>query len=226
MAGSYTESHTQPVTQLRWHPKFKDHLLSSGDDGVVCVFNTRVPGEADALTTVIAAESAVHTFGFFGDASALMCVGACLSPLPLPRVTTRRLPVPSVTAFHAPKSCRCGTSAPPSASRRTKACGRRCVLKPPALSLTHVFFTTAFLPPTPDGRTNSPQLRVRASSRWVTAGVVRGRVHTRWCVLLPKTPHPSPLTSLISCAFCLQALWRWRPFPRPQTPLAFFVRSP
>lgn len=64
--GCYSSSHTGPVIQLAWHPVIPRHLISASDDGLVCVFDTGIRGEDDALVAVLNAESGVARFGTFG----------------------------------------------------------------------------------------------------------------------------------------------------------------
>jgi hypothetical protein len=60
--------------QLLFHPHVAHQLLSGGDDGLVCVFDTSVAGELDALVFTVNAESAVARFGVFGEAGAFLWV--------------------------------------------------------------------------------------------------------------------------------------------------------
>jgi len=62
----YDESHTQSVTQLCFHPRRPEVLLSAGEDGLLCAFDVRKRTEADALLSVANAESSIRRFGFFG----------------------------------------------------------------------------------------------------------------------------------------------------------------
>lgn len=63
---TYTESHCEHITQLKFHPVLPGHLVSGGEDGLVCVFDTRIKGENDAIMSVLAAGDAISQFGFFG----------------------------------------------------------------------------------------------------------------------------------------------------------------
>ena len=42
--GEYQESHMEPVVQLAFHPTEPSHLVSAGEDGLLCVFDTRIAG--------------------------------------------------------------------------------------------------------------------------------------------------------------------------------------
>jgi hypothetical protein len=50
------------------------HLISGGDDGLVCCFDMSIRGEDDALVACMNAESAVARFGFFGPHAAFVWV--------------------------------------------------------------------------------------------------------------------------------------------------------
>jgi hypothetical protein len=62
----YSESHSDVVTGLQWHPALPSALLSGGEDGLLCAFDTAVPGEMDAIKSVLPVGSAVQHFGVFG----------------------------------------------------------------------------------------------------------------------------------------------------------------
>ena len=64
--GCYSSSHNAPVVQLAWHSTVPRHLLSASEDGLVCIFDTGIRGEDDALVAVLNAEGGVSTFGTFG----------------------------------------------------------------------------------------------------------------------------------------------------------------
>lgn len=72
--GCFSNSHSGPVVQLAWHAAIPRHLLSASDDGLVCVFDTGIRGETDALVAVLNAESGVARFGVFGPQGAFVFV--------------------------------------------------------------------------------------------------------------------------------------------------------
>ncbi|RYG51387.1 WD40 repeat domain-containing protein [archaeon] len=74
LLSTYVSSHMEAVTQLAFHPVIPHHLVSGGDDGLVCVFDLTVRTEDDALVVVFNAESAVSRFGFFGDSGAFVWI--------------------------------------------------------------------------------------------------------------------------------------------------------
>ena len=61
---SYTESHTDTITQLAFHPSQPNVLLSGSTDGLVSIFDINQSDEEDALQQVLNPRSAVHCTGF------------------------------------------------------------------------------------------------------------------------------------------------------------------
>lgn len=64
---SFVESHTDSITQLRWHQTQQNLLLSGSTDGLVSVFDAEVAEEEDALMQVLNPRSAVHCAGFLAE---------------------------------------------------------------------------------------------------------------------------------------------------------------
>ncbi|CAB1107628.1 unnamed protein product [Ectocarpus sp. CCAP 1310/34] len=64
--GSYSECHTDAVTQVRFHPHKRSFMLTGSEDGLMCFFDTEVSLEEDALDSVMNAECPVRSVGFFG----------------------------------------------------------------------------------------------------------------------------------------------------------------
>ena len=60
----YTESHTDTVTQLAFHPSKPQTLLSGSTDGLVSIFDTTIEDEDDALLEVFNHRGAIHCAGF------------------------------------------------------------------------------------------------------------------------------------------------------------------
>ncbi|CAI5713598.1 unnamed protein product [Hyaloperonospora brassicae] len=65
---AYSESHVDAVTQVRFHPTQPAFVATASEDGVVCLFDSRIADEDEALESVLNVESAVTTLGFFGPA--------------------------------------------------------------------------------------------------------------------------------------------------------------
>ena len=64
--GVFSESHSEAISCLSFHPTLREHVLSGGDDGLVCIFDTRITGENDAIVSVLSAGSSVARVGVFG----------------------------------------------------------------------------------------------------------------------------------------------------------------
>ncbi|KAH7463651.1 hypothetical protein PRIC1_006644 [Phytophthora ramorum] len=64
--GQYGDSHVDAITKVRFHPTQQSFVVTASEDGVVCVFDCRIPDEDDALESILNVESAVSTVGFFG----------------------------------------------------------------------------------------------------------------------------------------------------------------
>ncbi|PPJ51575.1 hypothetical protein CBER1_09879 [Cercospora berteroae] len=63
----YSESHTDTVTQLQFHPAQPHVLLSGSTDGLVSIFDINHEEEDDALQQVLNPRSAVHCAGFIAQ---------------------------------------------------------------------------------------------------------------------------------------------------------------
>lgn len=72
--GSFTACHTEEVTAVQFHPMRPTVLLSGSEDGLLCVVETRVASEDDAIRQVLNAESSVARFGLFGPSCELAFV--------------------------------------------------------------------------------------------------------------------------------------------------------
>lgn len=64
--GEYADAHTDVVTQVKFHPQNASHLVSAAEDGLICLFNTAVPEEEEAIVSVLNTDCPVRKFGFFG----------------------------------------------------------------------------------------------------------------------------------------------------------------
>lgn len=69
---SYSESHSEDVTSLYWHPT-NNLLLSGGGDGIVNLFDTTVLDEDDAVLQVLNHGASVHIAQFLGK-NEVMCI--------------------------------------------------------------------------------------------------------------------------------------------------------
>lgn len=67
--GRYVDSHTDAVTQVAFHPEKRSLLLSAGEDGLVCIFDTTQPTEELALGSVMNVGAPCRRVGFCGDSN-------------------------------------------------------------------------------------------------------------------------------------------------------------
>jgi WD40 repeat protein len=65
--GIYSDCHTDIVTKLAFHPTNPSIILSSGEDGLICCFNTAVPPQHDAVISIMNTECSIRDFGYFGS---------------------------------------------------------------------------------------------------------------------------------------------------------------
>nr|XP_022346016.1 WD repeat-containing protein 89-like [Crassostrea virginica] len=65
--GSYTESHQDDITQVKFHPSQPDTLATGSTDGLVCVFDISQTSEDDAISWTFNAESSVAKIGWTGE---------------------------------------------------------------------------------------------------------------------------------------------------------------
>lgn len=63
---TYSESHVDVVTQVRFHPTRTTELATASMDGLVCYFDIAKQTEELALESVVNAEGPVSKIGFFG----------------------------------------------------------------------------------------------------------------------------------------------------------------
>lgn len=64
--GEYGDVHTETINAVKFHPTRDTELLTAGEDGLVCCYDTKVAARADSILGVINAECDVRTFGLFG----------------------------------------------------------------------------------------------------------------------------------------------------------------
>jgi len=64
--GEYADAHTDLVTQVTFHPTQPSLLFSAAEDGLICVFDTAVAEEEEAVVSVLNTDCPVRRFGFFG----------------------------------------------------------------------------------------------------------------------------------------------------------------
>jgi WD40 repeat protein len=83
LLGTYNQAHTQGVTKVRFQmlssfgttSTTSPILISGGEDGLVCVFDTSQSSEETALKNVLAVQSPIRQVGFFGlQSKAIYCL--------------------------------------------------------------------------------------------------------------------------------------------------------
>ncbi|XP_064640955.1 WD repeat-containing protein 89-like [Lineus longissimus] len=62
--GTFTDSHSDHITQVRFHPSHFHKMASGSVDGLVCLFDLREQGEDNAITQILNAESSVNQIGW------------------------------------------------------------------------------------------------------------------------------------------------------------------
>ncbi|XP_068457134.1 WD repeat-containing protein 89 [Clinocottus analis] len=76
LLGTYSESHSDDVTQVRFHPREKDRLASSSVDGLVNVFDLSRGAEEEALLATCNSDSSVSSVCWSGaEYTQLLCLG-------------------------------------------------------------------------------------------------------------------------------------------------------
>ena len=74
--GSYVDSHTDAVTQVAFHSERRSLLLTAGEDGLTCIFDTTQPTEEMALSSVINIGAPCRRVGFCGDTAVYCLTGS------------------------------------------------------------------------------------------------------------------------------------------------------
>ena len=64
--GEYCDVHTDTINALKFHPLRRTELLSAGEDGLVCCYDTNVTSNTDSVLSIFNVECDVRTLGFFG----------------------------------------------------------------------------------------------------------------------------------------------------------------
>jgi len=59
LLGAYWDSHEDDITDMKFHPKNPDFIVSGSTDGLVCVFDISKTDEDDALLCTLNTESSV-----------------------------------------------------------------------------------------------------------------------------------------------------------------------
>jgi WD repeat-containing protein 89 len=67
LLGSYVNSHHDAITMVEFHPDKRSILMSAGEDGLMCIYNTTQPSEEQAIETVINTGSPCRKARFCGS---------------------------------------------------------------------------------------------------------------------------------------------------------------
>ncbi|OJD26146.1 hypothetical protein ACJ73_02473 [Blastomyces percursus] len=62
----YVESHNDDITELQFHPTWRNVLLSGSTDGLVNIYDTTISDEGEALLQVVN-HGSIHRAGFLGE---------------------------------------------------------------------------------------------------------------------------------------------------------------
>ena len=65
--GQYADCHTDEITSVKFHPNAAvHHLLSGGEDGLICVYDTSVSANDEAVISILNTDCPTRQIGFFG----------------------------------------------------------------------------------------------------------------------------------------------------------------
>lgn len=64
--GTYADVHSDEITQLSFHPSHPNILGSSGEDGLICLYDVGSAAASEAALSIMNTDCAVNKFGFFG----------------------------------------------------------------------------------------------------------------------------------------------------------------
>eukprot|EP00750_Incisomonas_marina_P026925 INCI600.1.p1 GENE.INCI600.1~~INCI600.1.p1 ORF type:complete len:355 (-),score=42.55 INCI600.1:375-1439(-) len=82
----YEGIHSEPISQLSWHPNKPQMLLSTAEDGLLCALDATASDPDDALGWCCNFETPVRSFGFFGPGSQHACALTCNESVQLCRL--------------------------------------------------------------------------------------------------------------------------------------------
>jgi WD40 repeat protein len=58
--------HSDDITQIQFHPKHSNYLISSSMDGIINLYDLNQMNEDDIIISTTNTESSIHRIGFFG----------------------------------------------------------------------------------------------------------------------------------------------------------------
>lgn len=76
LLGGYWESHTDDVTQVKFHPEDSNKLISGSVDGLINLYDLSQTSEEDALIDSLNTESSIEKLGWFqqGRTDIISCI--------------------------------------------------------------------------------------------------------------------------------------------------------
>ncbi|KAI8811895.1 hypothetical protein BJ742DRAFT_866889 [Cladochytrium replicatum] len=80
-AATFSECHSDDITQVRFHPTNPKRMISGGTDGLLCLFDMSTFDEDEALDKVIK-DSSVNRCGFFGPSNEFVYLPDDENPVP------------------------------------------------------------------------------------------------------------------------------------------------
>ncbi|CAE8606410.1 unnamed protein product [Polarella glacialis] len=91
---AHSEAHSEPVGCLRFHPERQHELVTSGDDGLLCVLDVRREQEDDSdLLLVLNTGEMVRSLSFAAESKDLLCTISTSEVLQLWSLSQQRLGV-------------------------------------------------------------------------------------------------------------------------------------
>lgn len=73
--GTYSDIHTDLITQVKFHKNNDALVISAAEDGLICIMDTSVRAGEEAVVSILNTECPVRKFGFFGcDNDGLYCL--------------------------------------------------------------------------------------------------------------------------------------------------------
>jgi len=66
LLGEYADVHTDLITQIQFNRTKPSILATAAEDGLICMYNTSVDDEEEAVVSILNTDCPVRRFGFFG----------------------------------------------------------------------------------------------------------------------------------------------------------------
>jgi len=80
--GEYADCHTDEITQVKFHPAAGSTMVISGaEDGLICVYNTAVAANEEAVVSIFNTECPTRRIGYFGPGGEGDCITSQLPSL-------------------------------------------------------------------------------------------------------------------------------------------------